>query len=459
MADLTARVDKPYVSSIAYMDQREILNKALNVTNEEACVVDMLELTGKKSITGVPEYVHHTNQYIFQSGIIDTAGIAATPNDGRLRSGTINDPATITITDIEGMPVVTEMVMFPSGRVGYVDTVTKGSLLFTVQPLSQDASDTLSPSTDYLADGDVCVFFATAAGEGSSAPQGRRPRWKQSKNNIQIFKTASPKVTDLQKPAKIEIDYNGKPHVMYKIQHETIMKHRAEIGYGFLNGKKAKFVDSSGDTVWMTQGLRNYIKYGDGEAGSTGGVVLPLGGSTITKADFRSTSRALDKKGAPAEYWLWQGGDLRADIDELMHGDANIKNGGILYNSFGSGDGKKRAFDLGVDSVRWYGRVWHMKTLKAFDHPEVFGAAGFPFGGTGFALPTGQIKVDKGDGTMERMCMRYMSGDGLELLHRETAVGGLLDRPTTDEATIKISYETVAGFEALGIDHFALIEK
>lgn len=453
-----ALLNKPYVSSIDYLDQREIMSKALDVTDEERTILDILELTGKKKLTAVPEYHHFVNQYIFQSGTIDTGGIdPLTASEDGTRVTTVNRDLTIQVQSAEQLPVVTENIMLPTGAIGWVKSVDVANLRFTAQPLDQVAGSELNDGT--LADGDKLVYFSTASGEGTSAPEGRNPRWVRSANNIQIFKTASPKVTDLQKVSKIEVEYKGSPHVMYKVQHETMLKHRAEIAFGLLSGKKAKFTDPDGNDVYMTQGLLNYIESGDGSVNTTGGINLDLLGSAITKADFRSMSRQLDKKGAPKEYWLWAGGDLSADIEEMFHEDTNIANGGISYNSWGIGNGKNRAIDMGVDSFRAYKRTWHMKNVEAFDHPEVFGATGFEFGGKGFAIPTGKIKTDKGGEAQDRIQVRYMSGDGTDLMHRETAVGGLLDRPTSDEATIKISYETVAGLEVLGVDHFALIKQ
>jgi len=43
MAGVLGNINKSYVSSINFLDQREILNKVLDVTNEEISFLDIME--------------------------------------------------------------------------------------------------------------------------------------------------------------------------------------------------------------------------------------------------------------------------------------------------------------------------------------------------------------------------------------------------------------------------------
>jgi len=57
-------VSKQFISSVSFLDQREILNKLLDVTNEEYSFLDVMEMMGQSVQTAVPEYHNFINQVI-----------------------------------------------------------------------------------------------------------------------------------------------------------------------------------------------------------------------------------------------------------------------------------------------------------------------------------------------------------------------------------------------------------
>lgn len=449
-------VNKNYISSISFLDKRDILNQVLDIYDEGRNILDIMEMTGKMKRTSVPQYSHFENKYVFKSGVVKANGVDAT------KIGTVGLNLLITVAGSSAtIPVVGEVVMLENGELGWCVASTPlagdGNSTFEIQPLNPAVALNTGGLISSM-DGESLIYFTNASYEGSGSPEGRKPEFTRTENQVQIFK-ASAKVTELQKVSAIEVDYNGKPHIMYKLQHDTLLRFRSQIAFGLLAGKKATISNSDGDQALFTQGLLNYIRGGDGTVNTTGGIVEPLGGSAIVKADFKTVSRALDKTGAPSEYWLWCGGDIDADIDDIFHNDQYYKSGGIDYTSFGIGNGKNRAMDLGMDSFRAYNRTWHKHKLLAFDHPEVFGATGYDFSGTAFALPTGKIKADASGNMIDRVCVRYMAGDGTDLRYVETLTGKFAPRPTNDDAYLKVSYEAVMGLEVGGVNQFAIFEK
>lgn len=442
------RVDKAYISSYTFMDRPDIMREVLDTTIDELTVLDIMEQTGRMVVTDNPVYQHLVNQSVFTAGVIADIDVTT---DGQSAGESI----IITVSAADQLPIVGENVMFTNKRIGAVTSIDKGNLKFTAKPLSSASGDILNPSGTSVADGQMCIYFTGAFGEGSLSSEGRRPKWTETKNTIQIFKEYA-KITDLQKVSKIEVNYNGQPYVMYKLQHDTLLRHRAKIAYGLMAGKQRKWVDADGNDVYMTQGLINYLLEGDGVTSTVGAVKLPLSGSTIDKAKLRTLNRALDKKGSPAEFWWWVGGDLWADLDDVLLTLDQTKQG-ILYNSWGRGDGKQRALDFGVDSFKIYGRTAHVKKIAAFDHEEVFGATGFDFAKHGLLIPQGKVKIDKSSNQVDRLRVRYMSGDGDNLKHIETVGGKLAPKNQTDEAVLWVSYQSVMGMEALGIEQFGII--
>jgi len=446
---------KNYISSLNFMDYPELLRDVLDVTNEEMYgVMDIMDLTGRLVKTDAVEYEHFTNKHLFKAGVIDTSGIDAT-NDGTWSGAACKD-LTVTVTDAAGMPVVGELVQTQQGTIGYVKSLDS-TVQFTAQALDT-ATQSYAINDGNLAAGQSLVYFTYAGAEGTTDPAARRPSWKNSKNYVQIFKESG-KITEIQKVVKIQVNYGGKPYVMYKLQNDTLKRFKAKIAYGLLAGRKSKFTDPvSGEQIWTTQGLTNYIQEGDGSVNTTGGVVKDLSGSTIALSDIKTVSRSLDKKGAPKEYWLWLGGDLAADLDDVLSTDTRLIQGGILYNSFGKSNAKQKAVDLGIDSFKIYNRTWHKKIIDAYDHPEVFGATGFTLSTNGFAIPTGKIKIDHSSKAVERLRVRYLEGDGVDLRYLETLTGKLAPVPTSTESALTVSYESVMGLEVLGNELFVLFE-
>jgi hypothetical protein len=454
MAFLTGTVNKAYISSIALMDERELLHQVLDVTSEDATIVDIFELTGRMVQTDQVEYTHKTNNYIFRAGTI--SAIDAT-NNGE-DAGATNETAVITLTTDEELPIIGEHALFQNKRMGRVTAVNTGTRVVTVSPFSDDNSDTLSPVGNLIAVAQKVSFFSASYGEGSDDPSTKRPSFVTSTNQIQIFKTAR-EITDVQKVATVEVQYDGKKLILYKMQHDAFFEHRAKMAYHFLIGKKATTTDGDGKTVWATQGLRQYILNGDGTVLTTGGVDVPLS-TTITQANFRTMSRSLDKRGAGPEYWLWVGGDLDADIDEVFQNTTGLTNGGILYNSWGMGDGKQKSIELGCSSFRFYNRTFHKKKLVAYDHPEVFAPTDFTFAQEGYLIPGGKTKIDYSGSTIDSLRTRYMSNDGTDWgKYNEVLTGKLAPTPTNTQSVLHISYQSIMGLEACGIRQFGIFSK
>lgn len=454
MALLTGTVNKSYISSISLMDERELLHQVLDVTSEDATIMDIMETAGRMVQTDQVEYSLKTNNYIFRSGVI--AAIDAT-NNGE-DAGATNETIVITLTADTELPIIGEHAMFLNKRQGRVTAVNTSTLVVTVTPYSNDNSDTLSPVGNVVATGQRVIFFTASYGEGSGDPSTKKPTFVTSTNNIQIFKTAR-EITDIQKVATVEVVYDGKKLILYKMQHDAFFEHRAKIAYALLTQKKALTTDADGNTVWATQGLRQYILNGDGTVLTTGGVNVPLS-TTITLANLRTMSRSLDKRGAGTEYWMWVGGDLCADLDDVLSNLGTLINGGITYNSWGIGDGKQKTIDLGVDSFKLYGRVFHKKLLKAYDHPEVFGTTDFNFGSEAYLIPGGKAKIDHSGQTIDSLRVRYMANDGNDWgKYNEVLTGKLAPTPTNTNSVLHISYQSIMGLEATNIRQFGIFSK
>lgn len=460
MATIIGANTKEYISSLNFLDKRDYLQQVFDVTNESGTLVDILEMTGRVKNTDVPEYIHTENQYLFKA--MQIATIAATSGDAAAEDVTF----TATTGTDNALPLVGELIMFQNKKIAQVTQVTVASRTVVAKPLNQAVAINAS-GTEIVANQWVIVF-SQAAAEGTDDPSTRQSEWVQSKNNVQIFKQAG-EITDLQKVSAVEVNYNGKPYIMYKVQYDTFQRHKMNMSNALFFGEKSSNTDTTylGGKVYTTQGLRKYITSGDGSVKTTGGVVeqYPKASGlawTGAAGDIRVLSRALDKNQAPDEYMGYIGGDLYAWLDEGLAALEGVKNG-INYSAFGTGDAKKRAIDYGFDSFRLYGRTFHIQKLKILDHKGLFGAGSSPnlfdFSYEGYFVPQDKIKVDAGGGTSDRMLLRVMSGDGTNFYpHMETVTGKLAPTPTNTKSVLHISYQTIAGLQVCGTEHFAMLQ-
>jgi hypothetical protein len=429
MPGTIGQYDKKYVSSVNFLDQREILNKVLDITNEESSFLDIMELTGRSNPTSVPTYHHFVNEELYVLATVTAV----------TGSGTTSLTATIDATAVAYVNAG-ELVLFPNGKVGYV--------------FSKTGSNVVVKSVDTtvltLVAADKISFFSNAAGEGSLSPDAKR--WGVTKyyNQVQAFKGKF-SITDVQKASKVEVEFQGKPFYMYKGQHESLLKFRGDISSALMFGRMSTtqfadanptLVDGEGNAVQTTAGLDQYVTtYGVNQSLLTAG--------SLSSADVRTLTQSLNKDRCPAEYFLFTGTTQNIAWDNFFNA---LGNGAIVSQAARFNVQSK--LDLGIDSVKIYGRTYHKKYLPILDHKNIVNFTGGPnFKDAAYGAPATKQKTV--DGAMvDRIGVRYMAGDGLDLKYREILLGGLAPVPTNERSVLEIHYESIQGLEILGANQF-----
>jgi hypothetical protein len=429
MAGTIGQYDKKYVSSVNFLDQREILNKVLDITNEESSFLDIMELTGRSNPTSVPTYHHFVNEELYVLATVTAV----------TGSGTTSVTATIDATAYAYVNAG-ELVLFPNGKVGYVFSKSGSSVVVK----SVDATSLTLVAADKIS------FFSNAAGEGSLSPDAKR--WGVTKyyNQVQAFKGKF-SITDVQKASKVEVEFQGKPFYMYKGQHESLMKFRGDISAALMFGRMSTtqfadanpaLVDGEGNAVQTTAGLDQYVTtYGVNQSLLTAG--------SLSAADVKTLTQSLNKDRCPAEYFLFTGTTQNIAWDNFFNA---LGNGAIVSQAARFNVQSK--LDLGIDSVKIYGRTYHKKYLPILDHKNIVNFTGGPnFKDAAYGAPATKQKTI--DGAMvDRIGVRYMAGDGLDLKYREILLGGLAPVPTNERSVLEIHYESIQGLEILGANQF-----
>lgn len=431
MAGSIGNITKSYVSSINFLDQREILNKVLDITNEESSFLDIMELTNRSKVTSVPEYNHFVNEELYVLATVTAV----------TGSGVTGSPATITATvDAEAYAYVNagELVLFPDGKVGYVASKAATANL-VIKSVDSSALTLIA--------GDKISFFSNAAGEGSLSPAAKRWGVTKYANQVQIFKGKF-EITDVQKASKVEVDFQGKPFYMYKGQHESLMKFRDDISAALIFGRKSNsqfsqsspsLTDAEGKPVQTTMGMDQYVT-------SMGSDLNLLTAGQVSLDDVKALTQLLNKNRCPQEYFLFVGTTQNILWDNLFNnlGNSALLSQGARFQIAG------KEVDLGIDTVKIYGRTYYKKHLTILDHKNIINfTGGYNAKDAAYGIPASKIKTNDGQ-MMDRLGVRYMAEGGTDFKYREILLGGLAPVPTNERSVLEIHYESIQGLEILG---------
>jgi hypothetical protein len=438
MAIGAGNIDRTFLSTVSFtntLEQREILKDVLDIYDEEASMLDVLDWTGKSKATAQTEYFTVQNNFLYATATVKTPGTSAGS------AGASVDITCVGATSVK--PLVGELILFANGIVGYVSAISSATdFVLTVKPVN--SADVIPATTT----GSKLSFMSNAYAEGTGSNQMRKSDLIKRSNKLQIFKTKT-SITDIAYGSKIEVEFKGKPYYFLKQQHDAYLKHRMDILYAILFGREsAGLTDAAGNAINTTRGLRDTIVNAGGISSST------ATGNTVTLADLSALSRLMDANRCPSEYLLWAGADFDNAFDTSITGEKQFINGAINYASFG---GKKDvAIALGVNSISAFGRTFHKKRLNALSHPQITSVGGATvFSKEAYLVPAGKIKVEQGGGQVDRMMMRYLEmPDGVNSRFREKMLGGLAPTPTSDTDTLDIVYSSIEGLETVGNEHF-----
>lgn len=434
--------DKKYISTVNFLDRREIYQYVLDITREDESFVDIMEMMGRSVPTDVPSYHNFVNKERYVTVTATAVNDESAGTDGSLFDVTLSagDYALVR----EG-----ELVLCPNKKVGYLKEKKAANEVVIV---AVDGSDM------ELEIGSVLSMFSNAAGEGSSAPaDGRRYDITKNLNQVMIFKSVV-KTTDIQRASKVEVEFRGQPYYFIKAQHDALMKFKGDISLAMLfsrisdenfTSNSPTLTDTTGNPIQTTKGLNQYVE--------DFGIDI-TGTNAVSLATYATLERQFAKDRCPQEYLVLLGSE-----GSIAHTDAF----GALTNASVFSPGARlqvngRDIDVNIDKLNLYGRTYMIKKLPILDHKNVInftGSAGFQ--NRMWYIPNDQIKADVGGESQDRIRMRYLEdyGEGaIDHRYRELLLGGLAPTPTDSRSLLEIVYESRQGLEVLGPHHFAFID-
>ena len=169
-------INRSYLSSTTFLDQREILKQVLDVEDNES-FLDLMDVMGRSTPTSQVTYRHFVNSDLYASAEVQNDPMNGT--DG----AAIGAEFSIDLVQSAIQPIVGEIMMTKDGKRALVTAITNdANNVFTVKALEAFAQ------TD-IEQGDTVVFFSNAYGEGTGSNLMRKSDLTATSNNVQIFKT------------------------------------------------------------------------------------------------------------------------------------------------------------------------------------------------------------------------------------------------------------------------------
>lgn len=441
-------LNKPFVSAIQFLDQREINPNLIDQSRDRA-FTDIMKIIGRYKETKVPIYNYFVNNDVFADSVVTSVS-----------SGYGTAIITIVLTAAtSGYARVGDVASFSNTndtqggvkKQGIVQTVNTVSGVDTVKIQSVDNSPL------YAATNDTIGWVSNAYGEGSGNPVNRKYGMTRYINQVQIFKETDI-ITDIQKGSKIEVTVNGQPYYLPYSHIQKVNYLNGVISAQMILGNQSitlfadanpYLIDASSNAIQTTMGLDQYINtYGASTS------VASIG--TLGFTDLNSMIDAFLANKAPNQQMGFSGSKARRPWDVFFKnlGSAGVTSVRMVI------DGK--SVDLEVDHVSYGNFDFDLIHLPIVDHPQLFNPTVLPeIVGSIYWVPKDKVEV-VGGGLEGRLQIRYMNtgseGQGANTYSNgiisEWRTGALAPIPTTDAGVLNTYWKTIQGLEALGVKHF-----
>lgn len=452
MAQTVGNLTHAYVSTVSFLQKREIYPFLIDVTREEVDLFDFMALSNAMEKTIQPDYHHFENAELFAA---ETINSSITDNSGGSGQGDI----TFTLTTAGGagtsFPRVGDKVYFPSGYQGYVFAKTNGS---SDQIRVKATLSTVTTANLAAANGQVLLFPVTIAGEGSTSPSSRRLNPVKRANQISIYKEAKA-ITDIQGVSETEIKVKGSNFSFIKGQHEAWVSFKKGINHDLLFSQisdanfaaaSPSLVDPSSNPVQTTRGLREYItSFGLNQTSVTVGLTA-----------FETLVKNMAARRAPGEYMVYMGTYGAIPIDNFFNAMGSAPE---LENARFSVDGMD--LDFGVRSVRLYGKTFNFKKLTVMDDPTTVAVTSGPrWDKELYFVPRGTVGTIGGPATQYMVCKYMPVGvmgapgqnlSGTDYIHEAYTGKFAPQGATNDTSTLTVHYQANLGLEVRSANQFA----
>lgn len=398
-------------------------------------------------------FEHYEDDFIHSSF---TASIADAPD------GTANSVAALTFTIAAGFvgdgatfvrtgDVVKVINAAGTEQTAYV-TATPAANTFTIVPYGVEWNFAAANADDAVQLRFI-VIGREAVGISQTPEDTLTPRvYKYTNNVMKIEDAAIIEGGEFTNMVWFEtVGANGKKGWTWalKTEGDTDMRFENYAELMMLLGEK-KNAASTNNPSLGTEGLIQGIK--------SRGNTLDLNGGAMAMADMDTMIKQLNKYKGSKHNALYAGIDLRAAIDDAIGGVNAYVSGERNFGTF-SDNLASKGIRIEFDYFERLGYKFMLNTYDLFNHPELLGATGFNYSGSGMVVPLGSGKEAKTGDNKPYISVRYKSLDGYSRLSEKWVTGGARGVYTDDKDRVKFNYRTERGLELFMPNKFVWIEK
>lgn len=432
--------------SLLKEDRRDDIFKAFG--NDDATF--FFKERGKEIGTHSMRYTHRedtrANERIVATGAAGAANGVVTQTvvtDYRFTYSSVK-PYTATNDTTTAIPRKQTLLLYPNGVKGLVHSVNANNYQYDVYPI------TAGESIPQVTADDIIVNLGVLAEEGSGFPEPIAFRTSEFEGGLSIAKDKM-EITDIAhgESTWIRMPDNtwtwtlqnwSKLHRKVKNELEARMLVGSKITNPTLLNLYPEMATSTG-----------YIQYIE----DSGYVVNydPIGG--LAMVDFDRSIRKYDQINAPMEMSVFSSTDFNLKVDDLLKDNS----GHVAYATFNNK--KELALHLGFKSVTRGSYTYHMKNMPMFNHPEMLGAEGHSYKGSGIIVPSVGHGTNHRGEKVDFLCVRcFESEGGSYQAGWEEKVRGGIDGMNELEESVIMYYITIRkGFEAFGQEHHQLFRE
>lgn len=412
---------------------------------------NVLDTLGYKTPVAQTTYQHFEEDWIHQA--VHVNANVASPGAGNPISFVLKP--TLDLDSANRYFVqVNDNVMFANQVTGLVTGIVAVGATVTVTVQPNQAIDNIGA----LNANDTVIIYSDSWAEGTSQPPGHISKPIEYEFSTKIIKVTN-EVTGSSQTDRAWVDITSDGQSLaggwwlkgWQIDTDYEMTARMDGALLFDRPNTNTTLTNLGNR--NTTGLVPWVR--------SGGNVDTYNQGFYSIVDFDSQNEILDQNFAPSEMLSLLGIQLHLEWGNLFQNSFTA--GAIVYANFSDG---KKAADLNMDfnSFSKGERVWHLKRMGIFNHPQFYGAPGYKMPGMGILTPMDSVKnadPQNDSNNIPSIGMRYKALDGYsrQMEVWTTGGGGKIPVKTSQTDISQLNMRTEMGSEYIASNRFYLIEQ
>lgn len=406
---------------------------------------NFVDTWGAVSPVDQTQWSHYEEDFIHES--FNSRAAVASPGAG------VEIDITLATYNLDGSnnfyPRLGDDVMFANqvtGTIVNIDVSTPTAPVVTIEPHSN------TDNIGAIAQDDTIIIYSNNFAENTDQPESRVSKTIKYDFSAKIMKeTMTVSGTEMTNKLWFNVMSDGQKIPAYYMKGQIDADYRMMLS---IDGASLFDRVTTNPTLLATgnrtmTGMVPWIRGGGNILGYTPGLfTLPL---------FNQMVRRLDKYFAPDEFWAMLGIDLHLEWEDLF-ADILDDNPILLTGRYRNKSAKDLNFTF--RSIKKGERCFYFQRMKSFNHPKLYGAAGFNLSGMGIVMPMDKKKDPVNGNRVPSVQFRYKKL-GNYSRRMETwftgGAGGIKKTNTIDNMQYNMRCEM--GTEFFGVRRFYLIEE